>query len=483
MNLIRLFAGVQHRTPLDDIEIGAIAADTRQITPNSAFFCLKGSVSDGHDFASQALERGAVAIVCERDLGLDRQVLVDDTHTAWALCCANFFGNPQRDVTLVGVTGTNAKTTVTHLIRDVLEGAGYKTGLIGTIETDVAGLHYPAKYTTPDPLTFYSLLDQMRQAGCDYVVMEVSSHGLQQRRVAGCRFAVGVFTNLTQDHLDYHGTMEDYYQAKKRLFDLCDTAVINLDDDYGRRLASEVSCPIKTFSISADAADYTAKSLQLRADGSSFAFVGSGMIARVKFPTPGEFSVSNAMAAIGACLALGLELEPTAALIERSRPVPGRFEVLETQTPYTVIRDYAHSPDAIEKVLSALRAVAQGRVIILFGCAGNRDRTKRRIMAEAAARLADFVVLTSDNPRREDPLAIIEDTKCGLLEHKTPHIIIPDRYEAIGWALDHCQKDDILLLAGKGHEDYQVLAHGTIHFDEKEVVAELLSARAAKTEE
>lgn len=483
MNLTQLFTGVPHRTLLADSNIAGICADTRQITPGSVFFCLKGTASDGHDFSSQALEKGAVAVVCERDLGYPQQILVDDTHAAWALCCANYFGNPQRAMKLVGVTGTNGKTTVTHLIRDLLEGAGYRTGLIGTIATDVAGMHYPAKYTTPDPLTFYSLLDQMRQAGCDYAVMEVSSHGLDQQRVAGCRFAVGVFTNLTQDHLDYHGTMENYYQAKKKLFDLCDSAVVNLDDEWGRRLCAEIPCPFKTFSASQDAADYTAKSVQMRADGSAFAFVGSGMIARVKYATPGEFSVSNAMAAIGACLSLGMELGQAAALLERCRPVPGRFEALKTQTPYTVIRDYAHTPDAIEKVLLALRSVTQGRIVILFGCAGNRDRKKRRLMTEAAARLADFVVLTSDNPRREDPLQIIEDAKPGLLEHQTPHVIIPDRYEAIAWALDFCGEGDVLLLAGKGHEDYQVLAHGTIHFDEKEVVAELLSARAAKTEE
>ncbi|MEG2174759.1 MAG: UDP-N-acetylmuramoyl-L-alanyl-D-glutamate--2,6-diaminopimelate ligase, partial [Oscillospiraceae bacterium] len=283
---------------------------------------------------------------------------------------------------------------------------------------------------------------EMKAAGCEYAVMEVSSHGLAQRRVEGCRFAVGVFTNLTQDHLDYHGDMEHYYAAKRHLFDQCDAAVVNLDDTYGARLAEEMPCPIKTFSIRRDAADYTAKSVQLRADGSSFAFVGNGMIARVKTRFPGEFSVSNAMAAIGACLALGCPLEPTAVLLESAQGVPGRFEVLERKNPCVIIRDYAHTPDAIEKVLSALRTVVKGRVVILFGCAGNRDRKKRQIMAETAARLADFVILTSDNPRRESPLQIIEDATPGLLKHKTPHIIIPDRYEAIQWALAHAKQED-----------------------------------------
>lgn len=475
MKLSQLFNDVKIDTSLSDIDVGHICADTRQVVPGAVFFCLNGFSHDGHDYAQKALDLGAAMVVVERNLGLgEQQIITPDTHEAYSLCCANLFGNPQRKIKLVGVTGTNGKTTVTHLIRDVLEGFGHKTGLIGTIETDVGGMHFPAKYTTPEPLTFYSLLDQMVQAGCDYAIMEVSSHGLDQKRVAACRFAVGVFTNLTQDHLDYHKTMEAYYQAKKRLFPLCDKAAVNIDDPYGARLLGEIDCEAKSFSTKLDSADYTAKNISMRADGTSFAFVGSGLIARVKFPVPGEFSVSNAMAAIAACLALGLHLQKTVSLLGLSRGVPGRFEVLDTKTPFTVIRDYAHSPDAIEKILMAIRAVTDHKIMILFGCAGNRDRKKRKLMTEAAARLADFVVLTSDNPRNEDPLQIIEDAKPGLLEHNVPHIIIPDRYQAIKWALKNCAAGDTLLLAGKGHEDYQVLAHGTIHFDEREVVAELL---------
>ncbi|MFV0496667.1 MAG: UDP-N-acetylmuramoyl-L-alanyl-D-glutamate--2,6-diaminopimelate ligase [Candidatus Fimivivens sp.] len=475
MKLSQLFNDVKIDASLPDLEVRHICADTRQVVPDAVFFCLDGFTHDGHDYAQKALELGAAMVVAQRDLGLgEKQLLTPDTHEAYSICCANLFGNPQKKIKLVGVTGTNGKTTVTHLIRDVLEGLGHKTGLIGTIETDVGGMHFPAKYTTPEPLTFYALLEQMVQAGCAYAVMEVSSHGLDQKRVAACRFAVGVFTNLTQDHLDYHKTMEAYYQAKKSLFALCDKAVVNIDDSYGKRLLSEISCEAKSFSTALNEADYTAKSIEMRVEGTSFAFVGSGRIARVKFPVPGEFSVSNAMAAIATCLALGLDLQKTVTLLAASRGVPGRFEVLDTKTPYTVIRDYAHSPDAIEKILQAIRAVTDKKIMILFGCAGNRDRKKRRLMTEAAARLADFVVLTSDNPRGEDPVQIIEDAKPGLLEHNVDHIIIPDRYQAIKWALENCGAGDTLLLAGKGHEDYQVLAHGTIHFDEREIVAELL---------
>lgn len=481
MKLSQLFDGVKIDTALPEMDVAHICADTRQITQGTVFFCLNGFTQDGHDYAQKALNQGAALVVVQRDLGLgSHQLLTADTHEAYSLCCANLFSNPQRRIKLVGVTGTNGKTTVTHLIRDVLEGFGHKTGLIGTIETDVGGMHFPAKYTTPDPMTFYSLLDQMVLAGCEYAVMEVSSHGLVQKRVAGCCFEVGVFTNLTQDHLDYHGTMEAYFEAKKSLFPLCKKTVINIDDPYGKRLAGELGCKARSFSTRLDEANFTAKSISMRADGTSFAFVGNGMIARVKFPVPGEFSVSNAMAAISACMALGLDLQKTVEMLGKSRGVPGRFEVLDTKTPYTVIRDYAHSPDVIEKVLQALRDVTDKKIVILFGCAGNRDRKKRRLMAEAAARLADFVVLTSDNPRNEDPLQIIEDAKPGLLEHSVPYEIIPDRYQAIKWALANCKAGDTLLLAGKGHEDYQVLSHGTIHFDEREIVAELL---AKQTEE
>ncbi|MBQ2751620.1 MAG: UDP-N-acetylmuramoyl-L-alanyl-D-glutamate--2,6-diaminopimelate ligase, partial [Oscillospiraceae bacterium] len=340
------------------------------------------------------------------------------------------------------------------------------------------GERFPAKYTTPDPFTFYSVLNQMVKAGCEYAVMEVSSHGLDQKRVAGCEFEVGVFTNLTQDHLDYHGTMENYFEAKKRLFPLCRSAVVNYDDEYGRTLIKDSGCDnVKSFSIKFDEADYTAREISMKASGTSFIFVGDNLISRVKFPVPGEFSASNAMAAISACLALGMELGDITAKLEKSRGVPGRFEVLDTDTSFTVIRDYAHTPDAIEKILAAIRAITDKKVTILFGCAGNRDRKKRRIMSEAAAKGADFIVLTSDNPRGEDVMQIIEDAMPGLPNNKKRYIIIPDRYQAIKWALENCGEGEVLLLAGKGHEDYQVLSHGTIHFDEREVVAELLSKR------
>ncbi len=477
MKLSELLEGIEHQIPEGlECEVQSVTADTRQIGAGSLFVCLRGTVNDGHDFAEKALRLGAVAVVCDHDLGLAKQVLSPDTHLAFALICANFFGNPQREMKMIGVTGTNGKTTITHMIKEMIEHFGHKTGLIGTIDNQIGEMRFPAKYTTPDPLTFYTTLARMRDAGCEYVVMEVSSHGLAQQRVAGCSFDAAVFTNLTQDHLDYHKTMENYYQAKKRLFTMCKKAVINLDDEYGQRLAKECECEVLTFSIRQDAADYTAKSIALRPHESTFAFVGNSVIARAKVPIPGEFSISNAMASIVTGLALSFPLEEVIGCIADTKGIPGRFEILKTDTPFTIIRDYAHTPDALEKVLSTLRAtVKEGRIIALFGCAGNRDPAKRKEMPEIAARLADFVILTSDNPRSEDPTKIIEDSKPGLLKHRTPYRVIVDRYQAIRWALENAQPGDTLLLAGKGHEDYQVLAHGTIHFDEKEIVEELLA--------
>jgi UDP-N-acetylmuramoyl-L-alanyl-D-glutamate--2,6-diaminopimelate ligase len=485
MKLNELLESVALAAPAPDCEITHLTCDSRQVTKGSVYFCLKGFAADGHDYAKSAVERGAAAVVCEHSVGLPCEVITPDTHYAYAVACGNYYGNPQTALKLIGVTGTNGKTTVTHLLRDVLRGFGKKVGMIGTIETDIDGVETPARYTTPDPLLFFSLLEQMKQAGCEYVVMEVSSHGLDQKRTGACRFAAGVFTNLTQDHLDYHKTMEAYFEAKKSLFPHCDVGLVNGDDPYGLRIRDELpDARIKTFSSAGiTGADYTARDTVLSPDGSKFVFVGTGMISRVRIATPGAFSVSNAMAALSCLAELGFPAEESAALLGKAHGVPGRFEVLPTDTSYTVIRDYAHAPDAVEKVLATLRTTTAGRIVILLGCAGNRDRTKRKKMTDAAARLADFVILTSDNPRSEDPMQIIGDAMPGLQAHDTPYEVIPDRYEAISWALDHMRDGDTLLLAGKGHEDYQVLSHATVHFDEREIVNELLEKKRAKQEE
>lgn len=398
--------------------------------------------------------------------------------------CSNYYDNPSSKLKLIGVTGTNGKTTVSTLIKHILESAGHKAGLIGTVQNEIDDMILPAKYTTPDPAQLHALFARMVDAGCEYAVMEVSSHALDQYRVSGCTFEAAVFTNLTQDHLDYHGTMENYFEAKKKLFGMCRVGIVNYDDPYGQRIIAGAPCPIHTFSTCSDNAEYTAKSIKIRADGSSFALLGTGIIARVHFPMPGMFSVSNAMAAAVCAMAVGISLDKTVTALNDCPGVPGRTQVLSTGTPYTVICDYAHTPDGIEKILAALHEFVTGRVMILFGCAGNRDARKRPMMASAAAKGADFVVLTSDNPRSEDPMKIINDALPGFEGLSTPWVVIPNRYHAIRWALENAREGDVLLLAGKGHEDYQVLDYGTVSFDERLIVRELLEkiGKEGKTE-
>ncbi len=474
MTLYQLLEGQLCQTRPQDCAIGAVVVDSRKVKPGDLFVCIAGENADGHNYAAKAVEQGAAAVVCQRDLGLDCQVLVENTRAAYGIICANLFGNPARKLKLIGVTGTNGKTTITTLIHHILTDCGHKTGLIGTVHTVIGDMVIPAKYTTPDPMVLQGTFDRMVKAGCEYAVMETSSHGLDQRRLEGCRFDTGVFTNLTQDHLDYHHTMENYYQAKKRLFDQSDRAVLNLDDAAGRRLLEEVSCPCVTFSTHNNQADYTANDVQPAQLGSSFAVVGMGVISRVKLNMPGDFSVSNAMAAVACCVGLGLPLEDVCRSLTNCPGVEGRAEVIHSDELGLIIRDYAHTPDGLEKILAALRPFAKGRIVTLFGCPGHRDATKRPKMAKAVAEGSDFVILSSDNPREEDPQAIIDDALVGMQGSKVPYKVIPNRYEAILWALQHRQPDDLLLLAGKGHEDYQVLKDETIYFDEKVIVQQAL---------
>ncbi len=484
MRLRQLLEGIPHTGEPQDCEITGVTSDSRQVEPGMLFVCIQGARSDGHSHAPAALKAGAAGVVCQRDLGLPGQILCPDTRWAYGLLCGNWYGNPARQLRLIGVTGTNGKTSVTCMIKHILESAGRKTGLIGTIHNEIDDLVLPAKYTTPDPLTLHSMFHRMVGARCEFVVMECSSHALDQQRLAGLQFETGVFTNLTQDHLDYHHTMENYFLAKKKLFEMCGTAVLNLDDAHGCRLARELALPCLTFSIQSDQADYTAKDLRPAADSTRFMLVGKGQIARVKLPIPGEFSVSNAMAAAVACLSVGLTVEEVAQGLCSCHGVAGRIEVLPTNTPYTVIRDYAHTPDGLEKILEAMRPFTKGRLLVLFGCAGNRDPSKRGHMGEIAARLADGVILTSDNPRDEDEMTIINQALEGIREHPdTPCKVISNRYDAIEWALDHARPGDTLVLAGKGHEDYQVLHGETICFDERQVVAQLLEAQRKRREE
>lgn len=457
-----------------DVEVKGITCDSRRVEPGWVFVCISGTAVDGHQFAEQAKKAGAAAIVCERDLGLDGQLLVPSTRVAWAHMCANWFGNPARRLHLVGITGTNGKTTTSYLLKSILEAAGHKVGLIGTIQNMIGERVLPAGHTTPDPYDLQSMMALMAAEGCTYAVMEVSSHALDQDRVEGCRYDAAVFTNLTQDHLDYHKTMENYLAAKKRLFRQCDNAVVNIDDPWTKKLCEGLACPITGFSVGNDTADYTARNIRQRPDGVDFELVATGLIRRVRLNTPGAFSVYNALAAAAAALCLGVPFETVTDALCTAGGVKGRAEIVPTGRDFTVVIDYAHTPDGLENICRTLRECKQGRLVTVFGCGGDRDRGKRPKMGAIAAELSDFLVITSDNPRTEEPGAIIADILKGVPEDGTPHVVVENRVEAIHWAIAHAQPGDIVLLAGKGHETYQVLQSGVIHLDEREVVVDAL---------
>ena len=458
---------------IGDAEITSITDDTRKVKPGSLFVCIKGGSFDGHDAAAEMLEKGAAAVVCERDLGLgDRQIITENSRFLYGKLCAAWFGHPEKKMTLIGVTGTNGKTTTTNLIKHILMSAGHKTGLIGTIQNEIGDEILHTDNTTPLTYDFMALLAKMADAGCEYVVMEVSSFGLVQNRIGSSWFRTAVFTNLTQDHLDYHKDMEDYFQAKKMLFDVCDAALCNIDDSYGKRLYDEINCEKYTFSVKTKA-DFYADGIKIKSTGSSFWFCHGEKSYLVKSRIPGMFNVSNLTAAITVCRREGISTDDILSAIADYNGVKGRCEVIPTGRDFTVICDYAHTPDAIENILRSVKEYTDNRLICLFGCGGNRDASKRPKMAKAAAAYADKLIITSDNPRNEDPELIIKDILAGIENTDVPYDVVTDRREAIYHALKIAEKGDIIVLAGKGHEDYQILAGNEhIHFDEREVVAD-----------
>ena len=458
-----------------ETEISGVTDDSRKVSEGNAFICVKGPLADGHNYAQKALENGAAVVIAERDLSLENQIIVEDTHSALAEVCGNWFGNPQKKLRVIGVTGTNGKTSVCYMLKKIFEHCGYKTGLLGTVQNMIGDAAYPSKNTTPGVFDLYSLFAKMVDAGCEYAVMEVSSHALDQRRVEGVRFASAIFTNLTQDHLDYHGTMENYFEAKKLLFNLCDLAVVNFDDDYGKRIISDADCRTATYSAVSNETTYTAKSINYRPDGVDYEMVGFGLIGRIRLKTAGKFSVYNSLAAAVCAKELGMPLNEVTDALNSLNGVKGRAEVVPTDRNFTVIIDYAHTPDGLQNILNTFKECPKNRLVVLFGCGGDRDRTKRPKMGTVAARLADYVIVTSDNPRTEEPKAIIDDILEGMKDIPTPKKVIENRIEAINFAIANAKPGDIIILAGKGHETYQIIGTETIHLDEREVIAEALA--------
>ena len=474
MRLNQLLAGVAlTERRAGDVECSGICYDTRAMEPGCLFVALPGYKTDGHKYIAQALEQGAAAVLCQHPPeGEGPWLVTPDARAALAAVSANWFGHPARDLTLLAVTGTNGKTTTTYLLKAMLEGVlGARVGLIGTNQNMVGEEVLPAHRTTPESWEVQQLLREMADAGCTHVVMEASSHALVLHRLDGLRFRAGIFTNLTQDHLDFHGTMEAYRDAKGLLFRQSDTAVLNLDDEAGRYFARTVAVPRLTYSERRDEADLTAKNLRLFPDRVEFEAVAEGAISRVRLPIPGGFTVYNALGVLTCGLALGLPLADCADALAKAPGVKGRIEVVPVPADFAVIIDYAHTPDALENILTTVRDFTAGRVICLFGCGGDRDRTKRPQMGAIAGSLADVAVVTSDNPRTEEPEAIIRDILPGLEGTAAEVVVEPDRRAAIRRALSLAKPGDTVVLAGKGHETYQEVGTRVLHLDEREEVA------------
>ncbi|MGI6584638.1 MAG: UDP-N-acetylmuramoyl-L-alanyl-D-glutamate--2,6-diaminopimelate ligase [Gracilibacteraceae bacterium] len=462
-----------------DVEISGITYDSRKAKKGDLFICVSGFKYDGHSFIDDALGKGAVAFITEKDAEVPGAavVKVESSRAAMPVIASNFYGNPSQKLRLIGITGTNGKTTTTYLIKSIMEANKQKIGLLGTITTQIGDKIYISSRTTPEALDLQCLFREMADSDVDYAVMEVSSHSLELGRVEGCNFRIGVFTNLTQDHLDFHKTIENYRNAKKKLFYMVDgTNIINIDDEHGKIIAGELKntgVRLITYGID-NKADITAKNIDITSNGVGFTIVTPEYEAELNIRIPGKFSVYNALAAAAAAYAEGIDRNIIREGLNNVDYVPGRSEIIKTDTPYTVIVDYAHTPDGLQNILASVKEYAKGRIITLFGCGGDRDKEKRPIMGNVAGRMSDYCIITSDNPRTEDPMDIIRQTEAGIKSTGCDYICIENRRDAIKYAITMAKPGDIVLLAGKGHETYQILKDKTIPFDERDIVQELL---------
>lgn len=472
-----------------DVAIEALAHDSRCVVPGTLFVCIAGFKTDGHNYIMQAYKQGAVAVIVEKtieNLPQDLTVItVVDTREAIKGIAPYFFDYPSRKLRMIGVTGTNGKTTTTYLLKSILQEAGYQVGVIGTIQNSIGDRIVPSKNTTPDVIDLQSLLAEMVDQSMDYVVMEVSSHALALERVVGCEFDVGIFTNMTRDHLDFHMTFENYLAAKAKLFQSLSaadnqkdkkTAIINIDDEAATAIVANTACTAITYGIHGNG-DLKAEETDIQANGTAFSIVGSFGTMDLKLKITGLFNVYNVLSAVGAALAEGINPAMIKNALEKFQSVPGRFELVNAGQDFSVIVDYAHTPDGLENILQTAQQIARKRIIVVFGCGGDRDRTKRPIMGKLAAVYGNIVIATSDNPRSEDPEFILAEIETGIKEGLTPGKVyekITDRRQAIARAVELASTDDIVIIAGKGHEDYQILRDRTISFDDKEVVKEII---------
>ncbi|MDF2546897.1 MAG: UDP-N-acetylmuramoyl-L-alanyl-D-glutamate--2,6-diaminopimelate ligase [Anaerosolibacter sp.] len=461
-------------------EIHGIAYDSRKVDQDYIFVCIEGLKTDGHQYIPQAIEKGAAVIVVEKDVEVGPETIVikvESGRKALSKLGANFYGNPSNDMRIIGVTGTNGKTTTTHLIKDILEKNHVNSGLIGTLSYKILDKEYTASNTTPESLELHRLFHEMKMNAVDTCTMEVSSHSLELGRVADVAFQIGVFTNLTPDHMDFHGNTESYKRAKTKLFYQTTMAnIINVDDTYGKEIAEEIKglkTQLLTYGVN-EQADIYAKNIQTSPKGTEFTLVTPLFSGDVKIKTPGMFSVYNALAAIGVCYVLNFSFDQIKDGLESFYGVSGRFELVPDIGDHTIVVDYAHTPDALENVLRTIKGFATGRIITVFGCGGDRDKTKRPMMGEIAGNLSDYCVITSDNPRTEEPQSILNDIEIGIKRTNCKYKMILDRKEAIREAIRKSEKSDIVLIAGKGHETYQIIGNRTIDFDDKKIAQEIL---------
>lgn len=465
--------GIEYTGP--QAEITAVDYDSRKVGRGSLFCCLVGEKTDGHNFASMAVEKGASALICQRPLPLNvPQLIVPDGREAMARAAACFYGHPERELTMLAVTGTNGKTSVTYMVKSVAETAGKKVGLIGTIQNLIGEEKVYTERTTPESVDLFALLRRMADKGVDLVVMEVSSHALAQQRVAGIPFKAGLFTNLTQDHLDYHKTFENYRAAKKKLFSQCGIAILNGDDETAAYMKEGLSIPVWTMGIH-HPGEFYARGIEITTQGASFHLFTPQGNGRISLHISGLFSVYNAMGTAALCTAAGIPFSCIVKGLEGLRGVAGRLECVDTgDRPFSVYVDYAHTPDALQNVLETARGFTRRRLISVFGCGGDRDHGKRPIMGEIGGRYSDHVILTSDNPRTEDPMDILKAVEEGVKRTATPYIVTENRREAIREALEEAGDGDVIVIAGKGHESYQEINGVRHHFDDKEIVLSLL---------
>lgn len=487
-NILSGITGIKAKGDVD-IEIKSITSNSKEATKGSLFISIKGFETDGHEYIENAIENGAIAVMIQegydyRKIAQNENIIllmVPDTRIAQAICASNFYENPEKKLKLVGVTGTKGKTTTTFMIKEILEKQGKTVGLIGTVASYIAGKKVEdSDRTTPDSIHLYELLKKMVDAKCEIAVMEVSSQSLKLNRVYGLHFDVGVFTNLSEDHISEkeHPDMEDYFQSKLKLFDICDIAYINADDLYGQRVIHEAKCEIKTYGID-NSADNFAKDITITNSYADFKEKLYGKNERIKVGIPGRFSIYNALSAICVCVKFDATVENIKEALENIK-VPGRSELVPNKKELTIMIDYAHSPKSLESILLAVSAYTRGRVISVFGCGGDRDSGKRSIMGEISGRVADYTIITSDNPRTEEPEKIVNQIEDGIKTTKGKYECIVDRYEAIKKAIKMANKNDIIVLAGKGHEPYQEINHKKYPFDERIIVNQIIDEMEKK---